>query len=508
MGRGWPILIPTILLSLAGAYLSYNLMLKHEVKVTGQKWFDLTCEAGEDKDSTRSCDAVSASRWGTFPPIPEGVQANRMDLALPVFDLLAMRPRPVALFGMMYFSALSVWYLAIGRPGPRRRYWHVLPVLLNCGGLAGALFLTYVMLFTGLEAWCPWCIVTHVLNGLVLVGTIMLWPRRSATAVAGGDSFIPTWLRPGPSAAARGRAASTDENGQPGPGEREPAADVRTRSWRAARHPTGRVVLLTLGVMAAVVVAEWYYYESIAQSQAREQIEQTYSEFEQEMITWLYDVNVLLCMYEQSEVKDIPLRDDDPIRHAGPGRLTAVMFSDFDCPSCTRFAGYLNDVIDPMFEGQLQIAFKHYVTGKESTDYLSKPDGRMPPASCLASVAAEAAHVLGGNEAFWQAHDLLFESRPELGRELHLGLADKLGFDRDLFVTTMKSQLVADRITEDVALAKSIGIPGTPSLYLSGRYVPPLPRERTMFWEEMKRRQDLVTHNASKQDPQPTAQPQ
>ena len=77
MKRTWPVLMPTILLSLAGAWVSYNLLLKHEIKTSGLSWFDSTCEAGEEeKESDRSCDEVMATKWGMFPPIPQDEPAE------------------------------------------------------------------------------------------------------------------------------------------------------------------------------------------------------------------------------------------------------------------------------------------------------------------------------------------------------------------------------------------------------------------------------------------------
>lgn len=107
--------------------------------------------------------------------------------------------------------------------------------------------------------------------------------------------------------------------------------------------------------------------------------------------------------------------------------------------------------------------------------------------------AAKAARLLGGTRAFWKAHDLLFDSQKELGRdEFYRELADRLGFDRQRFVQTMQSEAVAKRILQDIDLAREIGMRGTPSLYISGRHVPSLAREQDVFWQEVKRRYDYT----------------
>ncbi len=166
MKKSWLILLVTIFLALAGVVVSFNLMVKHQLKRTGLAWFDNACDGGDQ--SSISCDRVMASKWGYLPPIPQDAAPQDRLQPVWVLGLFELTPRPSALCGLFYFSAMAAWYVAIGRPGYSGRYYHLIPLLLNVLGVGGAAFFVYIM-FTDLEAWCPWCMVTHGINALMLV---------------------------------------------------------------------------------------------------------------------------------------------------------------------------------------------------------------------------------------------------------------------------------------------------------------------------------------------------
>jgi len=536
----WPVLFPTILLGLAGAGVSYNLLLKHEVKTSGLAWFDATCEAGEDSESSRSCDVVVTSKWGMFPPLPEeaaeeppagggetdspaeasdpsegeaaGASAEQEqaapedpeneeeeaaggsaeeaaaeedaprkvrlpgDLPAPVsvLGLFAMRPRPVALYGMLYFSALTAWYVAVGRPSYRRRFLQLLPLGVNVLGVIGAIFFAFIMFFSELEAWCPWCMVTHVINALMLVGAFLLWPRRPQTPAAKtGDA--------GPSRPPEHEAAAEPSEG---PAQARPT-DPPSPDRPAPPRPTLRTLLLGCGLMAAVLLAEWHFYHYAYEARGRNTLKADFLRCAAEVRKVQGHAKTLYSMYRQAEKKDIPLRDDDPVRNEGPNRLAVVVYSDFRCPHCSTFADYMNETLGPMFGKSMKVTFKHFPADRTCNQRVSRT---LHPAACIASKAAEAARLLGGNDAFWEAHDLLFASQSKLSKpEFYLEMADELGLDRREFIETMKSEEVDERIQGDIQTATQIGLRATPSVYISGRLVPTLARQQDVFWQEVKR---------------------
>ena len=543
MRRTWPVLLPAIALALLGAWGSYLLMAKHLTKTSGADWFDSVCEGGTE--SAVSCDEVLASRYGLFPPVPEDADPEDKYKPQVVIGSLAMRPRPVALFGLMFFIALAGWYIGIGRPSYSRRMLHLLPLLLSLGGACGSAFFGYVMFFTDLEAWCPWCLVTHVINWLLLVCAVLLWPCKPAEAPDAAGRYCAlcgTW-DPGPPvrrgqaeghecsqcgawvprfAAVRGGSGQSlddDADGtavavdavEIGSGERmelsladsavlvvgeasdgaqadvprsppPPAPPVvAVAPPRPAAHPSLGLLVMTLAAVVAAMAAEWYFHDYAA-------LGGRYAALDRAMEQVRSHAATLYAMYESGQKYTIPTRGDDPVLNDGPIRVVLVVFTDFECPHCSRLPKYLDEQVFPIFGGHLKMIFKYFPANKACNPRVRDDH----PNACRAASAAEAARTLGGNDAFWEAHDVLFASGRKLADFDYRGLARQLNLDPDEFLEAMDSKAVQDRIKEDIQLAFEVGVDATPALYLSGRRVPRIAVHAPVFWQAAKARLDRI----------------
>jgi len=486
MRRTWPLLLTAVLLSLVGAYVSYNLLATHYTNETGLAWFDEVCEGGEE--SARSCDKVLASDYGTFPAAPADARPEEKYKAVSVLGLFEMRPRPVALFGLMYFSVLAAWYLAIGRPSRSRRILHLLPLLLNLCGVAGAVYFVYLM-FAAMDVWCSWCMVTHVVNGLLLVCAILLWPRKPVVVEATGD--LPGQTSEPGSGPFKATASTPSELPNPQPTEASPAASVDRSAaapgapgpGKPVAHPSLRLCLVALAGIAAVVAAEWYLGNTAHANELLTYQNNYVAEFNKSA------ANLMYKLYLSNRKHHFPRRPDDPVKNEDAGRLALVVFSDFRCPHCGSFAEYLAKRVEPLFEGLLRTTFRHFPASKDCNPHVAQD---LHPGACVASRAVEAAHVLGGNEAFWRAHDLLFSFRKTPGELDYRDIARQLDLDPDRFVETMDSQAVMDRINEDIELALKVQVDATPALYLSGRRVPRAAVRQMLFWRMAKAQLDKI----------------
>ena len=464
MRRTWLVLVPTILLCLVGVVASFNLTIKHQVKTTGLAWFDNTCEGGEE--SARSCDAVLASKWGYLPPFPEHASEEERGQTVRVLGMFSVRPRPSALVGLFYFSAMAAWYIAIGRPSYPRRIYHVAPLLVNLAGVASAVFFAYIML-TGLEAWCPWCMVTHVVNVLMLVGAILLWPRKPLAVEAA-------------TAPAADTAGSPEEMSVTA----EPSC---TRTGLSGRHPSRRLALVTLGAIVAIVVAEDHFNSALTVAKLRRQ---EVGKLTAELQKVQADAQILYSMYVHSEKKEIAVREDDPMLNAGINRLSMVIFTDFQCPHCAKFAKLVEDELVPLFEGNLMVTFKHFPASPKCNRYVPQ---EFHPLACYGAVAAETARRLGGNEAFWKAHDLFFASQDKLGKtDFYRGVATEIGLDPDEFIEAMDSEESRNRVLEDIELGKTVGVDATPAVFVAGHRVPRIAMQQMHFWRMLKKNFDAA----------------
>ncbi|MCP4251452.1 MAG: thioredoxin domain-containing protein [bacterium] len=464
MKRTWPVLAPAVFLSLLGAVISYTLLVKHYAKDSGAAWFESVCEGGED--SKRSCDAVLGSEYGMFPAVDSKLPPREKYVARPAVGGITMVPRPVALFGMMYFSVLAVWYIGVGRPSRSRRVVHLLPLMFNICGVIGAIYYVKLM-FTVMDAWCPWCVVTHVINALLLICAILLWPRRWTVMQATPP---------------RVRDASTDDGEASSPDA--VAVPVHTDTVpQPLCGPSPRLLLVTLGCIVAVCMAQWFLVNTAQANEIAAFNTRYVQEFNKEASKLMYQ------LYMSAEKHQIPRRPDDAIRNDGKQRLTLVVFSDLQCPHCATFAKLVDDRIAPLFEGMLRVVFKHFPANKACNEHVARD---LHPWACEAARASEAGRMLGGTEAFWKAHDLLFALRKAKEGPDFRAVAKQLDLDPDRFLEAMNSEEAATRISEDIALAMQLGVNATPAAYVSGRRVPRAAVKQMLFWRAVKQRLDQV----------------
>ena len=150
----------------------------------------------------------------------------------------------------------------------------------------------------------------------------------------------------------------------------------------------------------------------------------------------------------------VPLRPDDPMKGNPRAPVTLVVFSDFQCPFCSRAVPTLKQ-IEQTYGEKVKVVWKHEPL-------------TMHPNALPAAEAAEAAREQG---KFWQMHDKLFESQGSLTPDAFERHARELGLDLARFKESMQSHRNRQRIDDDVALAGRVGATGTPTFFINGEKV-------------------------------------
>lgn len=149
---------------------------------------------------------------------------------------------------------------------------------------------------------------------------------------------------------------------------------------------------------------------------------------------------------------DIPVAHS-PIKGAQDGPITIVEFSDYQCPFCARAETIVAQALEA-YPGKARFVYKHL------------PLESIHPQAMGAAQAAMAAQKQG---KFWEMHELLFENQRALQPEKLLEYAAKIGLDVDRFKADMESPETANMVRDDMRLAGTIGVRGTPTIFVNGK---------------------------------------
>ena len=152
---------------------------------------------------------------------------------------------------------------------------------------------------------------------------------------------------------------------------------------------------------------------------------------------------------------EIPV-DGSPRMGAQKPSITVVVFSDFECPFCSKAAERL-ERLALEYPEHVAVVYKNYPLAVHPT----------------AELAARAGFAAARQDKFWDMHDTLFSAQGSpLDRERILTMALGLGLDVDAFEKDMASPEATSAIEEDRKLGHGLGVTGTPALFVNGRLLP------------------------------------
>ena len=143
--------------------------------------------------------------------------------------------------------------------------------------------------------------------------------------------------------------------------------------------------------------------------------------------------------------------DNAPTKGNKDAPVTIAIFSDFQCPYCSKITPLLEQVLKQN-EGKVKIIFKNLP--------LKIHDQAQP-----AALAALAAQKQG---KFWEYHDKLFAEK-KINSASFDRIASELNLDLKKFKADMQSTELINHLRSDMVEAQQNGITGTPSIYINGR---------------------------------------
>jgi protein-disulfide isomerase len=167
-----------------------------------------------------------------------------------------------------------------------------------------------------------------------------------------------------------------------------------------------------------------------------------------------------------------------------PVRL--LVFSDYMCPACAHFA----TKVEP------QLHAEYVNSGKVQVVYHDFPLVQIHKWSFAAARAARCAEE---QKKFWEYHDKLFAAQrdwmdsDQMPEAKFRTYATEVGLNESDFTGCLSSERHSELVSANLALGNQVGVPGTPALYMNGKF---LPNDWQDYGDLKKRVQEALATNS------------
>lgn len=158
--------------------------------------------------------------------------------------------------------------------------------------------------------------------------------------------------------------------------------------------------------------------------------------------------------------------------------ITIFEFADFQCPHCGQWAAF----IEPLIKERL------VDTGKARYVFYDFPLPQFPY-GFLASRAGRCANEQG---KFWEVQKAIFARQQEWSysdnpAERFAEYAEQAGLDGGAFEQCLQSDKYAREVSESRRLGESLGVQGTPTVFVNGQKLQDLPERYSQLEAEVRR---------------------
>ena len=146
------------------------------------------------------------------------------------------------------------------------------------------------------------------------------------------------------------------------------------------------------------------------------------------------------------------LSSDDHVIGAKNGTIVMIEYSDTECPFCKRFQETMHQAVRE-YPNDVAWVYRHF------------PIPALHSRASKEAEATECATELGGNDAFWNYLDLIFETTPSnngLDPAQLPALAEQIGLKRTDFEACLASGKYKEKVDAEAADAVAAGANGTP----------------------------------------------
>jgi protein-disulfide isomerase len=143
-----------------------------------------------------------------------------------------------------------------------------------------------------------------------------------------------------------------------------------------------------------------------------------------------------------------------------PAPVTLLVFGDFECPYCKEEASVLRQNIPSTFGDKVRVYF------------LDFPLESIHPWSRAAAIGGRCV-LKQGETSFWKYHDWIYDKQSEINPDNYNAKlsewAASSGVDPVQLGRCVDSKATDAEVTRTQEMGRSLGVDGTPTLYLNGR---------------------------------------
>lgn len=151
-----------------------------------------------------------------------------------------------------------------------------------------------------------------------------------------------------------------------------------------------------------------------------------------------------------------PISDSDHIRGNKNAKVAIIEYSDLECPFCKSFHPTVNDILQT-YGDKVKWVYRHF-----PLSFHANAQKEAEASECVAQ--------LGGNDAFWNFVDKLFERTTSNGTGFALDklgpLAAEIGVNQTQFQSCLDSAKFAQKVADQFAEGSAAGVSGTPTSFV------------------------------------------
>jgi uncharacterized membrane protein/protein-disulfide isomerase len=422
-----------ILLALAGATLSYLLLLQHHGEQSGKDAVAQVCGPGEDT----GCDKVNRSPYAKVAGFP------------------------LAGIGLIFYLSLGTLALfaLLAPEGSQRSTGALLLALVGLALLVDLVLLGLQAFSIG--AYCTLCLLTYAVNVAALVLLLVFRPDlpslKGLLAQPEARTLGVAWIV---ATAAFAFGACGTERAL---AERE----ARRSAFLPAETPSGDTPEPAATPAATAAPPE----ETPTPATAEEQVKALQKEVKRlkgilddphkfEEYTTTKNLNEFARAGEQM----IDLTDS-PVKGLRDAPIKVAEYADYLCPFCRQLDGGFQGYV-PQTQGRVAVFYKFFPLDSCNPSVAKS----VHPGACL---LAQGAVCAIDQKKFAPFHGrILGTELKDPGREEVLKLAREAGLDEASFATCLESERAKGRVLKDINEGIKAGVKATPTIFINGKRLP------------------------------------